>query len=403
MGRKRKSQLLQFRKVALVVTMSEYAYGRKKIQGIIDYYSRHCAWDIYRNEMSQPFVSAEELRDWDGDGIIGEIYDEQTAELIASLGIPFVNTASTDLAEQFPSVMLDNQAIGWMAAKHLIERKLDQFAFVGPSGLWHIQQRFEGFSEAIQQAGGSCLPMFYEADEKTATHIPKEAVKPARLRKLIKELPRPIGIMAASDRVGFAVLEACRQLKIHSPEEVSLVGVDNDSMYCQLAVPSMTSIDSAADQVGFIAARQLDDLMNGKTLKEERVLVSPRRLLPRNSTDMTRSQFPEVARALRFIRRHDHEFIDVSNVLDIVPVSRRWLEMKFKDEVGWGVYHEIRRVHVARAKMLLKTTDWSISRIARESGFKTQLQFDDAFRKLEGMTGKEYRMSLKKRPVKRKK
>lgn len=391
MGRKRKSQLLKYRKVALMIAVRDYAYGQRKIQGIIDYYSRHCAWDIYRNDMSQPFVSAEELETWTGDGIIGEIYEKETAELIESLGIPFVNTSSTDLASPFSSVMLDNQAIGRMAAEHLMERRLDHFAFVGVKGLWHVQQRFEGFSAAVEKEGGTCIPLFFDEDAHRGRHVPRDVVMPKHILSRMKKLPLPIGIMASNDRVGFTVLEACRQLGIRAPEEASLIGVDDDGIYCQLAVPSMTSIDSSANMVGFTAAQLLDDIMSGKVAEKKNILISPGRVIPRNSTDMTRANYPEVARALRFIRRHDHEFIDVSNILDVVPASRRWLELKFKEEVGWGMYHEIRRVHVERAKELLRTTDWSVGRIAGESGFKTPVQLDEAFRKIEGMTGREYR------------
>ena len=117
----------------------------------------------------------------------------------------------------------------------------------------------------------------------------------------------------------------------------------------------------------------------------------------RNSTDTTRSEYPEVARALRFIRNHAHEFIDVTNVLDVVPVSRRWLEMKFRDEVGHGIYQEIRRVHVERAKELLLTTDWPILRVFRHSGFNNPDRFEIAFQKLVGMSASEFReRSLKK-------
>ena len=394
MGRKRKSQLMKYRKVALMLLVRDYAYGQRKLRGIIDYYSRHCAWDIYRNETGQPFVERpEELKKWEGDGIIGEAYDENTARMIKDLGIPFVNTASTSLIDPFPSVILDNRLIGKMAAEHLLERELDQFAFVGPQNLWYVQQRFEGFSETISQAGGNCIPLLYDAFKKQTVHLPEDLTDPDYLCAVIKELPLPIGIMASNDRVGFAVLEACRKLGIHSPEDVSLVGVDNDNTFCRLAVPSMTSIDVSAEEIGFTAAQLLDEVMEGRLPKESRILIPPRRLLPRNSTDATRSEFPEVARALRFIRRHDHEFIDVGDVLGVVPVSRRWLEIKFREEVGWGIHHEIRRVHVERAKQLLETTDWSMNRIALECGFSKTQHFDTAFKKLTGMVGRAYRQT----------
>ncbi|MDF7824525.1 substrate-binding domain-containing protein [Pontiellaceae bacterium B12227] len=392
MGRKRKSQLMEYRTVALLMQVRDYSYGRKKVQGIIDYQNRHCAWDIYRNAMGQPFVETPaELKGWDGDGIVGEAYDEKTIDLVKSLDVPFVNTASAGCTGPFPSVMLNNRLIGKMAARHLIERKLDRFAFVGPRNLWYVRERYEGFSEAVRQSGGECIPLFFDAVQKGSVHIPEDWLGREYLLDVMGDLPRPLGIMASNDRVGVAVLEVCRKLGIRSPEEISLIGVDNDnSISCQLANPSMTSVDVAAEEVGFIAARMLDDLLEGRELKESRVLVPPRRVVLRNSTDMTRSEYPEVVRALRFIRRHEHEFIDVSDVLAVVPVSRRWLELKFKEEVGWGIYQEIQRVHVERAKHLVKTTKWPMARIVQESGFRTVKHLDETFKKICGVTSQQY-------------
>jgi LacI family transcriptional regulator len=187
------------------------------------------------------------------------------------------------------------------------------------------------------------------------------------------------------------VLEACRRLGLRSPEDVTLIGVDNDDIFCQLSPSTMTSIEPNAWEVGFQAAALLDDLMNGKTPKQMRTCVKPLRIVLRNSTDLTRSEYPEVARALRFIRNNAHEFIDVTNVLDVVPMSRRWLEMKFREEVGHGIFQEIRRVHIDRAKELLATTDWPVVRVARESGYNNTERFDFAFQKLVGTSATDYR------------
>ena len=390
-ARKRKNATLEYKRVALAIIAHEYAHGRRKILGIIDYYRKHCAWEILRNEFSQPFVVPEDLSGWDGDGIIGEIYIEEDAEHLLSLGIPVVNTSSSDLVQDVPSVGVDNHAIGQMAAGHLVDCKLDNFAFIGPKGLRHVRERLEGFSQSLENAGSPCKTLLYDPLEKKSKHDSEESIDPSFLMDAVVSLEFPVGIMASSDRVGFTVLEVCRQLGLRSPEDVALVGVDDDDIYCPLAYSSMTSVQPAADQVGFLAAAMLDDLMAGKTPEELHVLVPPRKLVFRNSTDTTRSEYPEVARALRFIRNHADEFIDVTNVLDVVPVSRRWLEMKFKAEVGHGIYREIRRVHIERAKELLSTTDWPVLRVAKESGFNNTERFEFAFQKLLGMSASEYR------------
>lgn len=393
MGRKRRSSSIQYKQVALAIVSHEDDHGRRKIMGIIDYYRKHAAWKIHRNALSQPFVMPEELAGWDGDGVIGEIYTDEDVAIFESLSIPVVNTSSSEIAKDLPSVRVDNHTIGRMGAEHLIKCKLDNFAFIGPNGLCHVNERCEGFTQILEKAGSNCMQVRYEPRDVRGTHVSEELVMPEELLDAISSLELPVGIMASTDRVGFAVLEACRKLGLRCPEDVALVGVDNDEKWCNLAYSSMTSIAPNALSVGFQAADMLDKIMNGEELEESCILVPPLRIVFRNSTDMTRSAYPEVARALRFIRNHANEFIDVTNVLNVVPVSRRWLEMKFKTEVGHGIYKEIRRVHIERAKELLMTTDWSVSRIAKESGFNNTERFDFAFQKLTGMSATEYRNS----------
>ncbi|MDF7824604.1 XylR family transcriptional regulator [Pontiellaceae bacterium B12227] len=391
MGRKRRSISLQYKRVALAIVAHEYAHGRQKIKGIIDYYRKHSAWEIHRNELAQPYVLPESLTGWHGDGIIGEIYTKSDADNLSCTGVPLVNTSSNETAREFPTVGVDNYAIGQMAAEHLVECKLDNFAFVGVTSLCHVRERYEGFIQLLEKDGNSCSLVQYQPAEQNDEHISEEMVTPEQLMDELRGLELPVGIMASSDRVGFAVLEACRRLGLRSPEDVALIGVDNDEMYCNLAYSSMTSIAPNAREVGFQAAAMLDKLMNGEELAEASILIPPKRIVFRNSTDMTRSEYPEVARALRFIRNHAGEFIDVTNVLDVVPVSRRWLEMKFKAEVGHGIYQEIRRIHIERAKELLLTTDWPVSRVAKESGFNNTERFEFAFQKLLEMSATEYR------------
>jgi len=387
-----------YKQVALAIGVREYSHQRLKIQGIIEYYTKHCAWELHRGEQLRPFSLPEDLRGWKGDGVIGEIYDPEDLENLVSLGIPVVNTSSSELAREVPTVSVDNHTIGQMAAEHLVACKLDNFAFIGPERLSHVQERMEGFSGALKKMGADCHTLLYRPPADRKRHESEEAVEPAFLKNVVSNLKFPIGIMAASDRVGFSVLEGCRQLGLSSPEDVALIGVDNDDIFCQLAYSSMTSIDPNAHEIGFQAAALLASLMEGETPKQIRTCVPPGRIVFRNSTDMTRSQYPEVARALRFIRNYAHKFIDVSNVLDVVPVSRRWLEMKFRDEVGHGIYHEIRRVHVERAKELLTTTDWPVLRVLRESGFNNADRFDVAFQKLVGMSASKFRERSRKKP-----
>lgn len=379
------------RKVALSISMNEYAFGREKVKGIIDYYRKDFSWEIHRNELSQPFVAPQSLLNWDGDGVIGEIYAPEDADVFSALSIPAVNTSSSRLVPDIPSVSVDNRAIGRLAAEHLIELKLDHFAYVGAIGLHHVRGRYEEFLSVIEKSGSHCSLIEYEPRLSDERCISEELIAPDELLDRLRNLTLPVGIMAATDRVGFAVLEACRQIGLRCPEDVALIGVDNDEIFCNLAGCSMTSIEPNSRKVGYEAAAMLDQLMSGTDLENRHILIPPERIVFRGSTDMPRSESPEVAQALRFIRSHANEQIDVTSVLNAVPVSRRSLETKFKAETGHGIYYEIRRVHVELAKQLLESTDRSPSRISWESGFSTPERMEIVFRKQVGMSTAEYR------------
>ena len=165
----------------------------------------------------------------------------------------------------------------------------------------------------------------------------------------------------------------------------------NDEIFCNLARPHLSSIALPGKEYGYKAAAMLDTLMRGEPLESDWVLLPPERVVLRNSSDFLSVGDPYVADALRFIRNYAGRFIDVSDVMSITPISRRSLERRFQEIVGHGIYKEISRCHVERAKELLEQTDWPISRIARESGFNAMNRFEDTFRKETGMSATAYR------------
>lgn len=377
------------KQVALMMEGVGYSFSRQQIESIIEYCRRHADWRILTGERLQPFVSIDELRGWDGDGIIAQAYSEDEIEGLQALGIPVVNTSSYRLANCFHTVSGDNVAIGAMAARHLMERKLDRFAFVGELDVEPDDSRLEGFRKTLESQGATCEVLLYSMKRDRGRLTDSE--HPSIHVEALNALEFPVGIMASADRTAFAVLEACRRLGKRCPEDVMLIGVDNDAVYCSLPPTSITSIDPAAGQIGYQAAEMLDRIMNARTMENEHVLIPPAGVVERHSTEMTRHRYPEVARALRFIRRHEADCINAADVVAAVPVSRRWLEMKFKEELGHGIYHEIRRVHIERAKTLLMEADWSVSRISRECGFNSAARFGLTFHEFTGTTAAEYR------------
>ncbi len=384
--------MLEVKKVALRFSLNS-DYTRRIIRGVISYMQKHGPWEIdIRSKEPFGFTSWKELKDWEGDGIIAPVYFQNHLDMLLRKGIPVVNTADSQMDIPFPSIHFDDEAIGRMAAEHLMQHQLDRFAFIGPKEYGYSTLRCESFAAVLKGQGAPCTKCWIRP------------VAPANMRQLddawiednyyldaLKQLEPPIGLFAANDQVGYGILRACRQLGLRSPEDICLVAVDNDELLCNMAWPNLSSIALAAEDFGYRAAKMLDLQMRGKELHEQHVEIPPTGVVVRNSSDFLTIDDRHVADALRYIRNHSNRYIDVSDVMSVIPISRRSLERRFLDVVGHGIYKEINRCHIARAKELLDTTDHAISRIARDSGFNSTNRFEDTFRKENGMSATAYR------------
>lgn len=330
---------------------------------------------------------------WKGDGVIAEIYSQEEETILRDLGIPFVNTSSYQSEHAMHTICPDNREIGRMAARELLKSDLDNFAFAGSPHLAHSMARYQGFLDHLKSRDAQCdhslMDAFAKAKRNPGASI--ESVSPKVFVNALRNLKLPVGILAASDRIGISILLACRELGLRSPDDVALISVDNDKIFTQLSFVGMTSIMPNSWAIGYEAAKLLKRLIDGESIEPKQIKIPPKGIVQRDSTDPIRSRYKEVAYALRFVRNHHQENIDVSSLLEVLPVSRRWLENKFREEVGHGISQEIRRVRIERAKALLTTTNQSLDQIARECGFNSVVRFNFAFQKLLGTNATDYR------------
>ena len=374
------------RRVALGIPLNR-TYGRRILQGIITYARRYPYWDFAVID-TIPYLSWPQLQRWDGDGMIVAVYNSTQARALRDKGIPVVNVSSAKLTPPLPTVHADNASIGRSAARHLIEKGRETFAFFGVAGAVHDLDRLQGFQDELKRRGFSCQEYLL------ADQIVSRKTGLRRIMAALQRIKTPVGIMAATDGFGFNILQACRRLKLSVPEQVALIACDNDEIFSSLATVSMTSIDPAADQVGYQAAAMLDQLMRGVTPAALLQLIPPRGVEIRDSTNLTVVNDIHVAEALRFIRNHAGEFIDVSDVMRVVPISRRSLERRFLELTTRSLYQEIQRVHIERAQQLLAETDQPVVEVAYRSGYHTLNRFEVNFRRIVGHSPSKYRQSL---------
>ncbi len=382
-------------RVALLVETSR-GYGRGILQGIIRYTRLHGPWSFYitPGDFEQALPAMEQ---WGGTGIIARIETPRIARAVRATGLPVVcldysaaQAAMTETPWEVSEVHPDPVASINLAIGHLSERAFGRLAFVGVPGRIWSEQRQTAF---VRRAGREGCPVFVYRPPK-AKRDREWGREQEILGRWLKGLPKPIGLVACNDDRGRQVLEAAMAAGVHVPDEVAVVGVDNDEVLCELCTPPLSSVMLNTDRGGFQIAELLDGLMSGRVRGPRRLAVEPLRVMTRRSTDALGIDDREVAAALRFIREYRDRPVGVEDVLNRISISRRSLELRFQKVLRRSVRQEIQSVHLQWAKQLLAETDMSLPNIAQRSGFSTASYLSQVFRKHCGETPSQYRKRI---------
>lgn len=378
-------------RVALMIETST-VYGRNLLQGITRYLRSHRSWSIYLEQREVDTTPPRWLRAWQGDGVISRWSDRRVGESILRRGL-----AAVDLSDRRPPFGLarihsDDRAIGRLAAEHLLERGFPSFACCTFSGELWAARRTEAFLEALAQAGHESR--VYESPWHGAGAHVREGEQ-AQVAQWLKSLPRPLGVMACNDIRGIDVLNACQTHEIRVPDEVAVIGVDDDVLLCEICSPPLSSVVPNIQQIGYEAAALLDRLMDGHPAGREETLVPPLGVTTRQSTDVLSVGDTEFATAVRFIRENACHGITVTDVLDHVSISRSTLERNFRSYLGRSPQAEIRAAQLARAKQLLAETEHSIHLIAELVGYEHVEYFNVVFKREMGQTPGQYRRQVR--------
>jgi LacI family transcriptional regulator len=217
----------------------------------------------------------------------------------------------------------------------------------------------------------------------------------AELIDWAKGLPKPAGVMACTDQLGFWLLDACQRGGIAVPEEISVVGVGDDEPLCDLATPRLSTVDCRGAKVGYEAAALLSRLMNGEEPPSEDILIPPGGIVVRASSDVIAVDDPIVARALRFIREHARDGIQVEDVARFVHTSRSTLQRRMRKEVDRSPQEEITRVKLNWVRQLLVETNLPLEAVAHKAGFAHVQYMIECFRLQFGKTPGQFRQSMR--------
>jgi LacI family transcriptional regulator len=367
-------------KVVLLIDTSE-AFGRQFLRGIINYTKVVRPWEIYRNppffkKASSEIHKLEWLKSTRADGIISPFeLDSSFQKYIKRFPVALTNE----------DVIADHNAFSLISADYLIDIGFKNFAFCGYEDLDWSRNRQEYFTGYLKKKGHQVFAY------KPSGPGDSYAQEHENLGRWLMKLPKPIGIMAVNDDRGQDILTVCNSRKIRVPEEVAVIGVDNDDVICETCLPPLTSIAYNAQRAGFEAAKILDQKMQGKNPQRNQVVIKPTMIIKRQSTDILLLPDQDVARAIRFIHENIRKPIQVQDVVNQTLFSRKTLSTKFRAMLGRSIYDEIKRSKVEEIADMLINTKLPISEIALIVNTSGIDHISRYFQKIKGMTPKQYR------------
>lgn len=329
------------------------------------------------------------------DGVISMMTRQMPAlkEVVVSLNVPVVDLWHDFPEVACPRVLLDQRAIGRLGAEHLIDRGLAHLLFYSHDVDSRVAKvRAAAFREAAAARGRPSAELAWGA---ATAQRPGENRLEWLGRMLLESGGLPLGVMAVNDQVASEVIDAALSVGLRVPEDVAVVGVDNDPILTRLGAVSLSSVDSARERVGYEAASLLNRMLRGEAAPDEPVLVPPAGVVLRHSSEVLAVNDKNVRAAVRFIRDHFREQITVADVAASTLLSRRRLQDLFRESIGHGINEEILRQRLAHAKQMLTDTPHKLDRIAREAGFGDGARLSKVFRRELGTTPREYRNSYR--------
>jgi len=363
-------------------------------RGVIRYARQHTEWELFYNlgdySLIHWYENFEDLARLNADGIIFSYWERRKVRAIERLGIPMVSLTNLDpgLSGTLSCVLSDDTEAGRLAAHHFLERGFRHFAFYGDtaSRRWEAE-RLRGFAEVLGKAGHTCHTI-------RGQRFGEPPVAARKLSDWLAKLPRPLAIFGGTDNRAFHILESCRDLGLAVPLDVAILGVDNNPFLCEAQHVSLSSVAPDSERVGFEAGallhRMLEGLARGGRPKLEQVIVAPRGVVTRASSDVVAADDPALSRALLFIRARHTDSIGIDDIVEASGVSRSTLERRVRARTGLSLNDALRRQRLDTARALLRDQRLSLQQVAEASGFRRSTYLCNVFREVENQTPREW-------------
>ena len=370
-------------------------YGRRLCEGIIRFARERTNWTLRIVDfMNLPQIAHNK----DIDGFIARVMDDRAEEQLRATGKPVVDVFFERPRMGFAAADQNALLVGQMAAQHFIEHRFTNFAFCGYNGRSYSDRRRDAFMQCLEQNHFPCA--VYRTPPSALKDFNNSVVLQERfgfasdhraLRTWISKLPKPVGVFCSHDMRAYHLAEACRSQGLQIPEDVAILGADDDELVCNFSDPPLSSIDQNAFGIGYAAAKTLESMLQNPDVVPSPVLIDPIRLIERESTRIYTVSPPWLSDALIFIRRNISNNITASDVYAAVGKSHTLVDSAFRRTFGTSVQKTIIRTRLEEAKRLIRDTSLTLTEIAAKTGFSTAQYFCSSFSKTFGTSPSVYR------------
>lgn len=376
----------------ILLTDFTEAFAHNLLRGILEYSKGRDPWVVcrmppsYKQTYGIPGV-LKWAKKWEADAIIAQFDDDDEVELFRQNGIVALAQDFKSRFSVIPNITSKYELTGQMAADFFLQKGFRNFAFYGYKDVVWSEERYMGFRDRVTEKGFG--NSFFEYQKQPLENLWYYESEP--LVDWIKSLPHPVALMACDDTQGNRIMEVCRVLGIHIPEEISVLGVDNDEIICSLSEPPLSSVSLNIAKGGYEAARLIDKLMQDKESAYEDVIIQPVTIVNRLSTDIYATDNPAILAALRYIHQNLANKINVEDIVKQVPLSRRLLEVRFRQVTGQSIYQYVSDLRMERFSQLLLAGNEPIADLAMQVGLSDFKNLSRQFKSWKGCTPIEFR------------
>jgi LacI family transcriptional regulator len=376
----------------LLIFLTRFEESTAMLKGIAHFERTHHLWTAFHDDQAVSETDPRWIRNKRWHGVISRHTTPELVGACAELQIPLVDLNDVEPYPGVPKIRPDNVGIGHLGAEHFIERGFKNFGFAGFTDLMWSRERRDGYMEAVRLAGHECALFDVKYPGDTTPSWVEQQI--SKLASWLEALPKPIGLMGCMDLRAQQLISAAHAADLLVPEEIAVLGANNDPIRCELADPALSSVAPNAYQSGYRAAALLSDMLAGRKVKSYDMRIEPIGVVTRHSTDVLAVNDRNVVSALSFIREHACTGITVEQVLQHAHVSRSQMERKFRQHIGRSPQAEIRRVQLRKIRQLLLETDFPLKRIAELTGFEHMEYMCVLFKRLSGTSPGAYRARM---------